>query len=207
MRLNQGRLAALAGVALMLATTQARADYMFSGSGSSGTLVSSSETWRFNADGGAGSTGGLNNWGSPGVGVGVATYAESMNAFGMILTFTGGGQINAASITTGNGANCLGSTHGGTTFCNTNNYPGDIWVATQTGSDSISFEAQNANYYLANGTPYFVNVFFDGATPTAFTGSWQTSFQPTVPEPTTMALLGTAVLGLGVVRRRRRRRS
>ncbi len=204
MRRNKGSLVALVGVALMLAMAQAHADYAFSGSGNSGTLVSPGETWSFNADGGASGASGLNNWGSPGVGSGLATYAESMDAFGMLLTFTGGGPIHAASITTGNGADCRGSSRGGTTFCNTNTIPGDIWVATQTGPDSISFEAQNANYYLASGSSYFVNVFFDGATPTSFTGSWQTSFHPAIPEPATMTLLGAAVLGLGVVRRRRR---
>ncbi len=196
-------LAMAAAAALAFGSGEARANYAFSGSGSSGTLVSSGETWSFNYDGGAATTGYLNDWGSPGVGAGLATYGESQDAFGMTLTFTGGSTIDAASITTGNGAACLGSTGGGTTFCNTSGFPPDIWVATKTGPDSISFEAQNANFFLASGDSYFVNVFFDGATPTGFSGEWQTSFQPTVPEPATFALLGTALLGLGAIRRRR----
>jgi hypothetical protein len=196
-------LAMAAAAALALGSGEARANYLFSGSGSSGTLVSSGETWSFNADGGAAITGYLNDWGSPGVGAGLATYGESQNAYGMTLTFTGGGTIDAAAVTVGNAANCRGGTKGGTTFCNIS-AGDDIWVATQTGPDSISFEAQNANFYLASGDAYFVNVFFDGATPTGFSGAWQTSFQPTVPEPATFALLGTALLGLGAIRRRRR---
>jgi len=190
-------------LALMCAFSGAAyADYPFAGSGPSGTLVAPTETWVFNADGGAAATGYLNNWGSPGVGLGVTAYGEAQAAFGMVLDFTGGGPIDVASVGIGNGSACAGTTTGGTTFCTIT--PKDIWQAFVTGPDSIEFLAQDPSFFLSAGQNYFVNVFFDGATPTGFTGSWLTTFTPTPsPEPGTLVLLGSSVLAfIGFARRR-----
>jgi len=186
----------------------AKADIPFSGTGSNGVLSSPSETWYFNYDGGAASTQYLNNWGSPGVNNGLVPSGESVNIYGMEITFTGGGAINADSISTGNSSACMGSTGGGTTFCTASR---DIWVASLVGADSIDFLAQNSSFYLAPGDKYFVNIFFDGATPTGFTGKWLTDFTPNppgseTPEPSSILLLGSGLLSLGgrlVLRRRR----
>jgi hypothetical protein len=195
----------LLGAAMSMLTfaSAAQADYSFSGSGSSGTLVAPSETWTFNADGGAAQTDYLNNWGSPGVGLSVTQYGEVDAAFGMLLTFTGGGTINAASVGIGNSADCAGTTTGGTTFCTIS--PNDIWLASITGPSSISFLAQDSSFFLTQGQSYFVNVFFDGDTPTSFTGSWLTSFTPSVPEPSTwaMMLLGFGAIGFSMRWRKR----
>ena len=203
--------ASLAAAALLRGLTalpfQAKADYTFSGSGSSGTLVGAGEIWTFNADGGAAFIGYLNDWSSPGVDAGNATYGETADAFGLDLTFTGGGTIDATSISIGNSSDCVGGTSGGTTFCTSG--PSDAWVATQTGPDSISFLAQNASDYLVQGQDYFVNIFFDGATPTGLTGSWLTESTSTVPvpEPGTIALLGSGVAALATFGFAAKRRS
>ena len=180
-----------------LSVIPAHADYMFSGSGTHGTLVSPSETWTFNYSG-------THNWGSPGVGAGVTAYGEPMKAYGMILTFSGGGSsIDPASIALGNASACAGSTGGGTTFC-TIGSTDDIWEAFLVGADSIEFLAQSPTFYLTQGQDYFVNVMFDGGTPTSFTGSWLTSFTPAVtPEPSSLLLVGTGALAVaGSLKRR-----
>lgn len=120
----------------------ARADSLFSGSGSSGTLASPSEPWAFNGDGGAAATGYLNNWGSPGTDLGLANYGETAPAYGFTITFFGGGPIDASSIPLGNAGGCSGTTTGGTTFC-TFGATNDTWEAFLVGPDSLDFLAQD----------------------------------------------------------------
>jgi hypothetical protein len=189
-------------------TRSAKADIPFSGSGAAGSLSDpGAEPFSFNFDGGAAETDYLNDWGSPGVAAGVTPYNNSQAAYGMDITFSGGGTVDADSITVGNGAGCEGDTGGGTTFCTIS--PTDIWEAIQVGPDSIDFLAQNASFDLTDGQEYFVNIFFDGATPTSFTGEWLTEYSPTptttTPEPTTILCLGSGLVALGgrLLRRRR----
>lgn len=179
------------------------ADSTFNGSGTSGTLVNSSETWLIQTNGN------LGNWGSPGVGQSVARYGESAPAYGLALTFSGGSPIDVASIAAGNTVACVGNTSGDTTFCT---IPSALWKAFQTGPDSIDFLAQSASADLIQSQQYFVNVFFSGAAPTSFSGVWLTSFTPTppasTPEPSSIVLLATSLLALaGLARSAKLRRS
>ena len=187
----------LASACALALTASANADSAFSGSGSSGTLASSTETWSINADGGAAVTGYLDNWGSPGVNAGLASYGGSTPALGFLISFSGGGPIDAGSVALG-GAACSGTTTGGTAFCNFGLSPAAGWTAFVTGPDSIDFLAQDPSLFLEQGDAYFANVFFDGAAPTSFSGRWLTQYAPTpadiTPEPNSLFLLGTGLL-------------
>jgi hypothetical protein len=206
------RMTLLAGASVMgLASgliSTAHADYAFSGSGASGTFTGqASELFNFNYDGGASSALGLNDWGSPGVSAGITPYNEAQPAFGFDITFTGGGTIDPGSITTGNGAGCVGSTYGGTTFC-TEGSAIDIWQAILVSPDTIDFLAQSSTFFITTGENYFVNIFFDGATPTAFTGAWLTSFSPTpTPLPAALPLFAGGLGLMGLVSRLRKRKN
>jgi hypothetical protein len=203
--LNKFALLTLGGL-LFAGTGIAYGDIIIGGSGASGNLDAAGGPWAFNFDGGAATTGYLNDWGSPGVDASVTPYADSTTAFGLEITFTGGGTLDSAAVDIGNGAACTGSTAGGTTFCTLS--PTDIWEAFITGPDTIEFLAQDPSFDLLTGQDYFVNIFFDGATPTGFTGSWLTSFDPTpggVPEPASFVLVGAGLVAFGVNRLRSRK--
>jgi hypothetical protein len=180
------------------------ANYTFSGSGTSGNFTGQAgEPFSVNFDGGTL----MPDWGSPGVSAGVTPYLESSPAFGLILTFAGGGPINANQIAIGNGAACGGTTVGGTTFCTLSSTVNDIWDAFLVGTNTIEFLAQDSSFYLTHGQNYFVNIFFDREAPTSFTGTWLTEFSPnptTVPEPATLSLIGLGIAGIAVSRRRRK---
>jgi hypothetical protein len=203
---NKLKTLSVAVAALGIATAgAAHADYAFSGSGTSGTLVGADETWSFNFDHQFGAT--QPDWGSPGVDASVTAYDETEDAFGMQISFSAGTVIDAASVAIGNNAACAGSTGGGTTFC-TIGVPEDIWVATIVNPTTINFIAQDPSVFLHQGQDYFVNIFFTSDTPTSFTGKWITDFTggsgPGVPEPASWALMISGFGLAGAALRRRR---
>jgi hypothetical protein len=147
------------------------------------------------------------DWGIPGVSAGTTPYWGTVPAYGLMVSFTDTGTIDSNSILIGNGAGCVGSTSGGTTFCTIG--PEDIWKAFKTSPTSIEFLAQDPTFFLNPGQSFFVNVFFgpDPPNPTA-TFSFIDSFSPiptsAVPEPSTWAMMILGFLGIGFMTYRRR---
>lgn len=185
--------------------TPASADYIFSGSGPSGTFTGqAAEPWILN------NTTPFDNWGSPGVGAGITPYLEADSAFGLDLTFFGVSPIDPASIALGNVSSCVGSGGGGTTFCGAPFNSTGFWQAFLTGPNSISFRAQNVSQILDQGENYFVNVFFSQSTQPrdfSFQGKWLTEFAPNpTPLPGILPLIATALglLQLSLWRKKRR---
>ena len=183
----------------------AKADYIFSGSGTSGNFVGdAAEPWILNNENP------FNNWGSPGVGASITSYLEVDSAFGLDLTFFGVGSIDVSSITLGNNSGCTGSGGGGTTFCGDPFDSTGFWQAFLTSPNSISFRAQDVSQILDQGENYFVNVFFDSSTTPqdfSFEGAWITDFTPNpdpspVPTPGAISLLALG-LGLSLCRKKR----
>jgi PEP-CTERM motif len=170
----------------------AGADYAFSGSGTSGTLVSPGETWTTNFDGGSAS-GFHDNWGSPGSFAGLVPYGQIQPAIGFEITFAAGAVIAADTITTTNGGFLE------TTFWNFSS--NNVWTASLIGPNSIEFLAPNPSSYLTTGQNYFVNVYFDTAAPASFSGSFITA---PVPEPSTWAMMILGFVGVGFMAYRRK---
>ena len=205
MSLRRSLLAGVAVLSLASGTiSTARANLFFTGSGSSGNFTGqASEPFTFNNEASPPPT--TSNWGSPGVGAGETPYLESPTTFGFEITFTGGGTVDAPSIAIGNAAACVGAEFGGTTFCTNTN---DIWQAFLVGPDTIEFLAQNPTFDLVTGQDFFVNVFFDGATPTKFSGAWLTEFSPTpTPLPAALPLFATGLGAMGLLGWRRKRKN
>lgn len=190
--MRKALMAGAAAVGLMMMSQAANADYLFSGSGSSGTLVAPSETWMV---GSANPPTGDFGWGSPGVNAGTTAYGEAVPATNFEITFSGD-VLDAAQIAIGNAANCGGTDTGGTTFCG-GDFSAGPWTAVLQSPSSIAFFAP-PGVNLAQGELYFVNIFLAGtAHPVSFTGRWS------VPEPASLALLGAALAGFGLMRRRK----
>ena len=128
----------------------------FSGSGGNGNLQTG-QPFAYDADGGTFA----HDWSIPGVNFGTAIWSgPTVVGFLVIFELPTGVIIDDAQVTIGNGADCLGSSIGGTTFC-AGPYSAP-WAVTMVGRNDILF--YSSGDLLTNGDSFFVDIFFTGGT-------------------------------------------
>jgi hypothetical protein len=172
----------------------------FSGSGTSGTIATppGSITWSY-----PGASGGTFAWGTPGLGAGELNWPASASVSELTVSFTGlpGGVSILGPVDTTSGGFLL-------TTRLSDDSKGVAWPGTISGAgNSVTFFAPSGQPLSPNDS-FFVNVVFTASAGSSvnFTGAFDPQLGPTVPEPSSIILLGTSTLaGIGYFLGRRRR--
>jgi hypothetical protein len=195
---------AIIGLALVLvlpATGLASTIVAFSGSGAVGTSGTDpfGHGWEINTT--ILDPIGNGAWGIPGLGSGTLPYAGTESAYDFHITFTDSqGAIAINDITPNPEGTCCYNES--TRFASTTDAL--VWTRIVTGN-SVSFFAPGTNG-LDLGDSFFVNVTFlrPIVGELSFNAEWTNA---AVPEPGSLLLLGTGLVGAAAVRRWRQRKA
>ena len=130
------------------------------------------------------------------------------------------GTCATGTVTAGNFQNCLAVANGGATFSGTASDSGSAsylssdanWatvLSTYVGSGTVAFTLDSSTS-TSNGTLYGASGVSNSATEHFIANGLQVAYTytyddttTTVPEPTAIALMGAALVGIGLIRRRR----
>src|SRR5271165_2902730 len=196
----------LAGAALATVTTAANAGVITqygyggnAGQGNTGTDdFGNPWTWNKTLGGYTGPGKGYSAWGTPGLGLGEATYegANPSNDFDVSFSYFVKTAIDEQPATVP-----VVNYEETTRFV----VNGVLWTPTYDGTKSVEFDAP-AGTWITKGETFFVNVVFDKKNLSGANAGFSAEWSATVPEASTWAMLGIGFAGIGVVGLTRRRK-